>query len=56
MTSEDAVRELAEALLASPTVRLGDDVEPAWRDTLGHLGPCERPGAHAGRRDARDHD
>lgn len=29
MTSEDAVRKLAEALLASPTVRLGDDVEPA---------------------------
>lgn len=34
MTSEHAVRELADALLASPTVRLGDDVEPAWRDTL----------------------
>jgi phosphoglycerate dehydrogenase-like enzyme len=34
MTTEGTVSELAEALLASPTVRLGDDVEPAWRDTL----------------------
>lgn len=34
MTSEHAVRELAEALFARPTVRVGDDVEPAWRDTL----------------------
>lgn len=34
MTSEHAVRDLAEALLASPTVRLGDDVEPGWRDAL----------------------
>lgn len=34
MTSEHTVRELAEALLASPTVRLGDDVDPAWRNAL----------------------
>lgn len=45
MTSEHAVRELAEALLASPTVRLGDDVDPAWQDTLAlphplHPGDC----------------
>jgi glyoxylate/hydroxypyruvate reductase A len=33
-TPEQAVRELAAALLASPTVRLGDDVEPGWRDAL----------------------
>ncbi|MFD6141011.1 NAD(P)-dependent oxidoreductase [Promicromonospora sp. NPDC060271] len=34
MTSVHAVHELAEALLARPTVRLGDDVEPAWRDAI----------------------
>jgi glyoxylate/hydroxypyruvate reductase A len=34
MTSELTIHDLAGALRASPTVRLGDDVEPGWRDTL----------------------
>jgi glyoxylate/hydroxypyruvate reductase A len=34
MTSELTMHRLAGALRTSPTVRLGDDVEPGWRDAL----------------------
>jgi glyoxylate/hydroxypyruvate reductase A len=34
MTSQHTVHDLAQVLRARPTVRLGDDLEPAWRDML----------------------
>ncbi|MFD2795358.1 NAD(P)-dependent oxidoreductase [Promicromonospora vindobonensis] len=34
MTSEPTMHRLARRLRSHPTVRLGDDVEPGWRDAL----------------------
>ncbi|MDR7380628.1 NAD(P)-dependent oxidoreductase [Promicromonospora iranensis] len=34
MSAEHTTADLAEALRISPTVRLGDDVEPGWRDAI----------------------
>jgi glyoxylate/hydroxypyruvate reductase A len=34
MSAEPETAGLAEALRTSPTVRLGDDVEPGWRDAI----------------------
>jgi glyoxylate/hydroxypyruvate reductase A len=34
MTTQHTVHDLTQALRTSPTVRVGDDVDPAWRDAL----------------------